>query len=384
MASLTTGRDRLLSAAGEWDGLRRLATDQGTCMSGYHNLNHVVEIPSHLAELLGIPPATKVKLRTPRSDSLTVVERVWSDEGAVLDALAGLPGIADTPRCFARRDGFSVHEYVEGATLSQLCSPGKPLEDRFLDQIVEQLAAFTRVPAAALPPLPARWARDGDSRAFLRGRADFAEREVRARNWSEFGSLFTELGVPEDALRGLRDRLPAMASRPFALLHADLHRDNLIVREGSGELCLVDWELAMWGDPLHDLAVHLVRMRYPPEQEREVIERWRCAVGAATPRAVRGLDADLPAYLGYEHAQSLFADTLRIARALAPNPEPGRVEAGASLVRGALLVAEEPLRLVGVPTLTEVARALVRWCRRADRHAAPVTAGRGPSTWPGR
>lgn len=390
MASATPGRGRMPSITHQWDALRRRAADDTPCMAGYHNLNHVVEMPAPLARSLGFAPARKVKLRIPRVDSLTVVERVWPDEGAVLDALAGLPGLADTPRCLARLDGFAVHEYVEGSPLSALSGRGKPLEDRLLAQISDQLAAFTRVPVAALPPLPPRWARDGDCGAFLRGRADFAEREVRARHWPVFGSLFRELGVPEGALRGLRDRLPELTSRPFALLHADLHRDNLIVREDSGDLCLVDWELAMWGDPLHDLAVHLVRMRYPPEQEREVVERWRWSVERVRPDAARGLDADLPTYLAYEHAQSLYADTLRIARALGPGPEPGRVAADAALVRGALLVAEQPLRLSGVPTLTEVTRALVGWCRGADRSdvagrpVAPVTAGRGPSTWPVR
>jgi hypothetical protein len=242
-----------------------------------------------------------------------------------------------------------------------------------------------------------------------------------------FGSLFTELGVPEDALRALRDRLPVLTPRPFALLHADLHRDNLIVREDTGDLCLVDWELAMWGDPVHDLAVHLVRMQYPPEQELEVVERWRWSVERVRPDAARGLAADLPTYRAYEHAQSLYADTLRIARALGPDPERGRVAADAVLVRGALLVAEEPLRLDRVPALTDVTRALADWCRRVGRRAddladrrpdgptargtdvlaglradtpgrrhatpltapfttplaAPLTAGRGPSTWPG-
>lgn len=376
-------RGRFLSATFGWEEFRRLAVSQGTCMSGYHNFNHVVEIPSRLAELLGIPPDAKAKLRVPRRDALTVVERVWSDEGVVLDALAGLPGIPDTPRCFARRKDWAVHEYVEGTALSLLCPPGKPLESRYLDQIVNQLAAFARVPVAALPPLPEGWAPDRNCRAFLSGRADFAEREVRARNWPEFGRLFTELGVPEDALRRLRARLPAMASRPFALLHGDLHRDNLIVRS-DGELCLVDWELAMWGDPLHDLAIHLVRMRYPMDQEPEVVERWRRSVEHVRQDAVRGLDADLPAYIAYERAQSLFADTMRIARALGPHPEPGRIGAGVSAVREALWVAADPLRLGRLPTLTEVERALVGWCRRVGRHAAPVTAGRGPSTWPGR
>ncbi|MGJ3560123.1 phosphotransferase family protein [Streptomyces sp. INA 01156] len=75
--------------------------------------------------------------------------------------------------------------------------------------------------------------------------------------------LFVALGVPEDALTGLAGRIPAMARRSYSLLHTDLHRDNLIVSSGGDPpLICVDWELATYGDPLHDLATHLVRMRY--------------------------------------------------------------------------------------------------------------------------
>ncbi|MDJ0345070.1 aminoglycoside phosphotransferase family protein [Streptomyces sp. PH10-H1] len=370
---MTTCQKQPPSAVSWWDELLPLAASEGTCLSGYHNLNYVHRLPPHLAESAGLAQDTRVKVRTPRSGSLKVVERVWPDEDVVLDALAGVDGIADTPRCFARQDGFSVHEYVEGTPLSRLCGPGKPVDPRYLDLITGQLAAFTRGPAADLPPLPKGWARDQDCGTFLRERAEFAEREVRARNWREFGALFTALGVPANALRGLRDRTPEMAPRPFALLHADLHRDNLIVRN-DGDLCLVDWELAMWGDPLHDLAVHLVRMRYPAYQEADVIERWQRDVAKVRREAGLGLDRDLPAYIAYERAQSLFADTMRIARALGPQPDPGLVGTGVALVRDALQVAAEPLRLRGLPTLTEVERILLGWCRR------PVTATRAPST----
>lgn len=55
-----------------------------------------------------------------------------------------------------------------------------------------------------------------------------------------------------------------MVSRPFSLLHTDLHRDNVIFSyHGDPPLICVDWELATYGDPVHDLATHLVRTAYP-------------------------------------------------------------------------------------------------------------------------
>ena len=40
-----------------------------------------------------------------------------------------------------------------------------------------------------------------------------------------------------------------MARRPYSLLHADLHRDNLIMTYGGEPpLICVDWELATYGE----------------------------------------------------------------------------------------------------------------------------------------
>jgi Phosphotransferase enzyme family len=347
-----------------WQALRRDAEVRGRPLEGFHNRNYAVGLAAEHAAALGLTEGTPVKIRV-RTGSVDVVERPWPDEGAVLDALRRSPAISGTPRHYAGHGGVSVHEYVPGAALSELCPPGKPLDPRHLDALTGQLASFTLVPAADLPPLPPGWAADGDSRTFLRQRAAFAEREVRQPYWPRFAALFEALEVPANALRALRDRVPALTPRPFALLHGDLHRHNVIVRP-DGDLTVVDWELAMWGDPLHDLAIHLVRTRYPADQRAEAVDRWHTAVARQCPAAVAGLHRDLPVYVAYERAQSLLADTLRVAHGLlatAPHLRPGQVGAGVSRIRTALHLAAGPLRLSRVPTRTQVERALLGWLR---------------------
>ena len=349
--------------AAAWDALRADAERFGSGLTGFHNVNYLLEKAAQHAEMLGVDFGTPVKIRL-RRKGLKVVERSWADEGVILRALDRTAAVSNTPRYYAGCDDISVHEYVAGRTLSDVCPPGKPLDPIYLDSIIRQLALFTQVSAADLPPLPDGWAANGDSAAFLRDRVDFVEREVRRANWAEFSALFAALEVPANALRVFRVRIPALRSRPFALLHGDLHRHNVIVREDH-ELTIVDWELAMWGDPLHDLAIHLVRMRYPSDQRWEVIERWRTAVG---PEFSAGLAQDLPVYINYERAQSLFADTLRAAHRFAgDHPKPGALDAAVSRVRNALHLAAVPLRLSRVPTRTEVERALLGWLR--DRAA---------------
>lgn len=52
-----------------------------------------------------------------------------------------------------------------------------------------------------------------------------------------------------DALRDL-----ATAWSPVARIHNDLRSDNVIVEDGTGDLVVIDWEMAGLGDPLWDLA----------------------------------------------------------------------------------------------------------------------------------
>jgi aminoglycoside phosphotransferase (APT) family kinase protein len=357
-----------LMAARAWHLLRADAERRGRCLTGFHNRNYVLDRAGGHAALLGVDLSTPVKVRV-RAAGLTVVERPWADEGAILTALHKTRLGANTPLYYDGRGDVSAHEFVPGTTLADLCPSGKPLDARYLDPLVRQLASFTTIGAAELPPLPRSWAPDGETRAFLRDRVDFAEREVRRRNWAEFAGLFGALEVPAHALRVLRDRLPALRPRPFGLVHGDLHRHNVIVRP-DGELTFVDWELALWGDPLYDLAIHLVRMHYPRHQRGEVVEGWRDAVRKVRPEAAEGLDRDLPVYVAYERAQSVFADTLRIALGLGADPDPGLVGAAVSRVRNAIHLGAAPLRLNGVPTRTQVERALVGWMRaRRDRAA---------------
>lgn len=381
MVGATLHHERIAATA--WDALRADVLRVGSGLSGFHNVNYLLSKAAGHATMFGVDSATPLKVRVSRH-TLKVVERSWADEGDILKALHWTTLSANTPRYYAGYGDMAVHEFIPGTALSEVCPPGKPLDPLYLVSLIRQFGRFTRVTAEELPPLPRGWAQPGDSTAFLRDRADFAEREVRRANWKDFARLFAALEIPADALRLWRDRVPAMQPRPFALLHGDLHRHNIIVRD-DGELSILDWELAMWGDPLHDLAIHLVRMRYPAWQRWEVVERWRTAV---RPEAAVGLDRDLPVYVAYERVQSLFADILRAATGLAAEePQPGRVGAAVSRVRNAIHLAAGPLRLNRVPSRPEVERALLDWVR--GRRAAEPGAGRfatphAPSSGPAR
>ncbi|MCX4763124.1 aminoglycoside phosphotransferase family protein [Streptomyces sp. NBC_01275] len=339
--------------------------------SGHHNRNYVVPLTEDVAAVVkreagpagavSLEVGTPVTVRVRRDDVLSVVIRTWRDEAAILKAVGGV--LPDVPVCLARRPEFSVLSFVEGVTLASVCGNGKPVDPLLVEALVGLLARMTQVRLSALPPLPAGWpAHRTDSQAFLRNLARLADEQIRERNWTEFGGLFKALGIPEDALLALAGRVPAMTRRPYSLLHGDLHRENVIMTfGGEPPLVCVDWELATYGDPLHDLAIHLVRMRYPSHQVPEVVDAWVAAMREVRPAAVTGYGKDLRHYVDFERAQSVYPDVIRAARSLGESFTQKRLDEATAEVRRALLAAEEPLRLRNVPAEKEIGRALFRW-----------------------
>ncbi|MGA5039528.1 phosphotransferase [Streptomyces capoamus] len=332
----------------------------GRASEGHHHRDHVVPLTEPPAGLLGREPGTLVVVRVPRPDAVPVAIRTWAGEAEILRAVRRV--LPQVPECLAEGPGYAVHSHVDGAVLADVCGPGKPVAGPLLKDLAELLAAIVQVRGGALPPLPAHRPRDHtDSQSFLRTLAHLADQQIRRPNRHRYGGLFTALGVPEDALARFADRVPAMTRRPYGLLHGDLHRGNLVLpAAGDGPPHCLGWELAGYGDPLHDLAVHLVRMRYPEHQRREVVDAWAEAVQRVRPAATAGLHRDLGHYLAFEHAQSLYADVIRAARSLEDSFGPERLRQATDTVRAALRAAARPLRLGRVPGPDEIERILFR------------------------
>ncbi|MCD9880314.1 aminoglycoside phosphotransferase family protein [Streptomyces guryensis] len=348
------------------------AKSKAQVSNGHHNQNYVHRLPENVARLVGQAPFTQVMVRIRRQGVLPVVIRTWQSEAALLRAVRdSLPHV---PQCLHSGLGFAIHSYAEGVPLSAVCGNGKPVDTLIIKALADLLAQLTRVRRTALPLLPAVWpTNDTDSQAFLRTLALQADEQIRKPNWDEYGGLFKALGIPDIALLRFADRVPAMARRPYSLLHADLHRDNVIMTydPGAAPLVCVDWELATYGDPLHDLATHLVRMRYPPHQWEEVIGAWVTAMQGHRPAAVTGYRADLCHYLDFERAQSVYPDVMRAAQSLERSFTQKSLDQATDEVCRALKEAAKPLRLRRVPRKEEISGALFRWL--AARHDGDVS-----------
>ncbi|WP_405501298.1 aminoglycoside phosphotransferase family protein [Streptomyces niveus] len=364
-----------------YDNFVRYALDKGARQRGHHNENYLVAPPERLAAPLRLEPGAQVMLRRRHPDVLPVVLRTWLDESEILGCLKGR--LKNVPECLVRMEEFAVHSYVEGVPLSTICSDDRPLDAGLLRALVGLLAEMTAIRRPHLPELPASWPRDGATRSFLRTLAMLTDQQVRRPNRAVFGGLFEALGVPEGAMNEFAGRVPPMCTRPFSLLHTDLHRDNVILSyfKPKAPLICVDWELASYGDPLHDLATHLVRMRYPDHQWDYVKEAWARAMREVRPEVVNGLETDLQHYLDFERAQSVYPDVMRAAQSLGRAAEPVGLEKATEAVQAALELARGPLRLGGVVGAAEISKALYRWHAAQPGREVPVRCPVGAVPW---
>ncbi|MEU1132157.1 phosphotransferase [Streptomyces sp. NPDC005900] len=331
-------------------------------VAGHHNVNHVVPLGWSLALLLRTMPfRARVKCRMPR-ETVEVVPRIWPSEAELLTVVSR--HLREVPRCLRDFGDWSLHSYRAGRALSDI-QPEGPVGEAMMRSFAQFFARAAAVPERELPPRPAGWPAPGRSQDFLDWLIAFTEERVHRPHRPRFEQLFTAVGLRPDVLGAFRDdpRRPPLTPRPFCLLHTDVHRANVVV--GRRRMAVIDWELAMYGDPLHDLATHLVRMEYEKDEQTRMTELWAEEMERAGHRDMTaGLTADLPVYLDFEYAQSVLPDIMRAAlglTALPTGPDDTDHARAAARVCRALRRAAEPLRLADVPDERRVERALREW-----------------------
>ncbi|MDI2130892.1 phosphotransferase [Yinghuangia seranimata] len=282
------------------EALARAALEtRETALAGFYNRNVRVDDPE-----LG-----PVLVRIPGADAEAMDVTLWT-EPEVLEAVC--PHVPLAPRLLhVHADPpFQIHEFIAGRRVDDVAPDGKPMPDTVLDGVERFFRSVLRVPRPVLPPVPEGWPADGDARAFAARLLGFV-REVRDRGDAAAQGLYSALGVPADPCAALAERAEReLGSRPFRLLHADIHRKNMILTD-RGRVVFLDWELALWGDPVYDLADHLHKTAYTAADRQRVVEGWE---RVAPQECLAGWRTALEFYAAYEEMKSAVVDTVRWGR----------------------------------------------------------------------
>ncbi|MCW2900800.1 MAG: hypothetical protein JWO67_3065 [Streptosporangiaceae bacterium] len=267
--------------------LYRTALEEPDTAAGFYNRN------ARVGSLL-------VRIPIAEADGMDL--RIWP-EHEVLAALEPHLDNASRLRFSSAAPAFQVHDFVEGTLLDDSAPRGVRVPGFVLDNVVTLLRQLADVPFQELPATPGDWPDNGDTAGFARRLS-----EVTAGVYETFRDtyalVFARLGIPDAPLAPIH--WGALASRPFTLVHSDIHRKNMILAEGK--TVFLDWELALWGDPVYEMAVHLHKMAYLPDERDSVLRGWQRVMPADL---LRGWEPDLATYLSHERVKSAVVDTVR-------------------------------------------------------------------------
>lgn len=288
-----TGRDAL--------AIYHAARRTGRSMSGYYNDNVRVGTPEG---------PVLVRIPVERADQMDL--RVW-DECEVLRAVSR--HVDRIPRLLHASSGppFQIHEFVTGRQLNEVAPRGTRVPPDLIPAVVGLFRRLGAIGPGELPPLPGTWPEDGSSPDFGRMLSGITQR-VFDGNRQQFGGLFREFGIPDDPLAGVVAAWPTMTPRPFRLVHADIHRRNILMSPRGA--VFLDWELALWGDPVYELAVHVHKMTYLDDELATLLSGWE---SAAEPAVIRNWRADLDTYLRHERIKSAIVESVRYVKEIIAN-----------------------------------------------------------------
>ncbi|MBB3182108.1 phosphotransferase family protein [Variovorax sp. Sphag1AA] len=210
--------------------------------------------------------------------------KLSGDEDAALMIVAREAGVA-APRVvhvLAPADGLGggyITERIDGEALGKRIVADAAFDavrPRLAAQCGEILAAIHRMPVDGLP--------------FLARLSPADELAIYAGLLKEHAFVHPALSY---AVRWIGERLPP--DDQARVVHADFRTGNLIVDPAEGVRCVLDWEIARIGDPMHDLGVLCMRS-------------WR--FGGKGEVGGFGSREDL--YTAYERASGISVDPRRV------------------------------------------------------------------------
>lgn len=282
---------------------RQACEQEATGRTGFYNRN----IPL----MTDVGDRVIVRMRKPGVDAEVMDPKLWPEQD-VLAAIA--PYVTSAPRLLhaSSNPDFQIHTYIEGRLLPDMAPDGAPLPAAVLAGLESFFVQLLRIPREVVPPVPTDWPADGDTTAFAQSLLDLV-REIRHRGDERISGLYEALRIPKDPCAALEARAANLAARPFRLLHADIHRKNMILTP-EGQVAVLDWELALWADPVHDLADHIHKMSYTASDRATVLDAWE---RAAPPESRAQWLEDLDFYLAYQAMKSAVVDTVRWGRRIA-------------------------------------------------------------------
>ncbi|WP_067800764.1 AAA family ATPase [Nocardia beijingensis] len=272
------------------------ALSRSQSAAGYYNHNVRVD---------GVAGTVNVRIPVDGADVMDL--RQWP-EPAVLIAIEPFVTSAPRLRWESVHPAYQIHDYIDGDLLDRIAPRGVRVPAHVPQDVAALFGELRRIPRDLLPPVEPDW---GEEPAGFARRLSGVTARVHRDSSADFGEVYRRLGVPHEPLEHIVAAWDTLEPRPFRMLHADVHRKNMIVR--NGRAVFLDWEFALFGDPVYDVATHLHKMGYLPDEQDAFLAAW---VAAEPEAAVGQWRRDLQTYLDHERVKSVIVDAVRYSKAL--------------------------------------------------------------------
>ncbi|MCB9973614.1 MAG: aminoglycoside phosphotransferase family protein [Rhodospirillales bacterium] len=277
----------------EWYRLSNLARQQSV-LAGYYNENFRL-VHADVALLFRFPKKDEFQL-DPRPFSEIDVYKKISGKGLPVPAIYYV----------APDHSFQVEEFISGELVDSIYPPGQPVSPAIIEHMADFYRRLLNLEIDPEDILAEDWPKDGTPVDFFEKLLENAWGIVKERQ-STHGDIYKFLKLPDDPFTPFLEQSRNLHPRPWRLMHADLHRSNMIEKE-DGALVMIDWELALYGDPLFCIAAHLHRCRYTSDFKKRVAARiYESISDEFKPQ----FEEDLTFYLNYEAMKSILTDTVR-------------------------------------------------------------------------
>ncbi|MFD0000240.1 phosphotransferase family protein [Nocardia sp. NPDC127526] len=250
-----------------------------------------------------------INVRIPVNGADMMDLRLWP-EVKVLRTIEPFVSAAPRVRWDSTDPAYQIQDHVQGDLLDHIAPRGHAVPQCVPRDVAQLFAELRRIPIELLPATPQP---PSDDPFLFASQLSAVTQRVFRDNREQFGPLYRRLGVPDDPFAAVTTAWRTLESRSFRLVHADVHRKNMIIRD-SQQVVFLDWELALYGDPVYDVATHLHKMGYLPNERATFLTLW----AAAEPEAATGRwESDLQTYLNHERIKSVIVDSVRYAKVLA-------------------------------------------------------------------
>jgi aminoglycoside phosphotransferase (APT) family kinase protein len=276
-----------------WRRVYDNAIAEGRVLSGFYNRNYLYETDDQ-----------DVVVRVPVDKRDGLEPRMFT-ESALLQRLQSTE--IPAPKVLWASNGspyFQVHKYINGTPMWDRWPRGVAVPDHFIADSVRVMKILETVePPASAPPAP--WAQVSNCRDFLLAFIGWQKNvfSLCMRNFSEF---YQWINMPDDPFAKFQNAARSLQARKLRLCHGDMQRLNCIIY--NGETAFLDWELALLADPLWDIATHLHRMRYSPEEEVRFLAEAQTVLEHTTADT---LTTDLDILFAFECVKSVTNDAYR-------------------------------------------------------------------------